>query len=116
MEHPCILLLDELTSHLDMTSIDALALAIKDFEGGVVIVSSNFLLISQVAEELWEVADKTIHNLAKDEISIVDYKRNLVKHSTVSPPSSDRVLIVMQVRPNCKRPRLISKSATKWKR
>jgi energy-coupling factor transporter ATP-binding protein EcfA2 len=36
MEHPHILLLDELTNHLDKDSIDALAKAIKEFEGGFV--------------------------------------------------------------------------------
>lgn len=82
-----------------MASIDALALAIKEFEGGVVIVSHDFRmtlplslgvlslivcplgLISQVAEELWEVADKKIKNLTKSDITIVDYKKNLVKQS-----------------------------------
>ena len=36
--------------------------------------------IGQVAEELWEVANKTIRNLTKDEV-IHDYKGNLIKRS-----------------------------------
>lgn len=81
MENPHILLLDEPTNHLDMSSIDALANAIKEFEGGVVIVSHDFRLISQVAEELWEVKDRKIVNLTKQDISIQDYKKLLMKNS-----------------------------------
>ena len=81
MENPHILLLDEPTNHLDMSSIDALANAIKDFEGGVVIVSHDFRLISQVANELWEVKDRKIVNLTKQDISIQDYKKILMNNS-----------------------------------
>ena len=38
-------------------------------------------LISQVAEELWEVKDRKIKNLTKEDITIVDYKNLLVKNS-----------------------------------
>ena len=68
----------------------------EEFEGSVVIVSHGFResklffllilsffigLISQVAEELLEVPNKTIKNLTKHDISIVDYKKNLVRES-----------------------------------
>ena len=39
-------------------------------------------LISQVAEELWEVKGRKIKNLTKEDITIVDYKKILVKNST----------------------------------
>ncbi|CDZ98834.1 p-loop containing nucleoside triphosphate hydrolase protein [Phaffia rhodozyma] len=81
MEYPSVILLDEPTNHLDMESIDALADAIKHFSGGVVIVSHDFRLISQVAEEIWEVKDKDIINLTKQGMTIVDYKNMLAKRS-----------------------------------
>lgn len=84
MDQPHILLLDEPTNHLDMGSIDALALAVKEFEGGVVIVSHDFRLISQVADELWEVKDRKIYNLSKSDINIQQYKGMLQKKSEAS--------------------------------
>jgi len=57
---PHILLLDEPTNHLDMESIDALALAIQEFSGGLVLVSHDMRLISQVAKEIWICDNKTV--------------------------------------------------------
>uniref|UniRef100_A0A1J3GVL4 ABC transporter F family member 4 n=1 Tax=Noccaea caerulescens TaxID=107243 RepID=A0A1J3GVL4_NOCCA len=65
MSKPHILLLDEPTNHLDMQSIDALADALDEFSGGVVLVSHDSRLISRVCEneeksQIWVVEDGTV--------------------------------------------------------
>lgn len=70
-----MLLLDEPTNHLDIETIDALADAIKAWNGGLVLVSHDFRLINQVAEEIWECNRGTI---TKWEGDIVSYKENLI--------------------------------------
>lgn len=44
----CACLQDEPTNHLDMETIDSLARAINNWDGGMVLVSHDFRLISQV--------------------------------------------------------------------
>eukprot|EP00668_Euglena_longa_P015956 GGOE01020143.1.p1 GENE.GGOE01020143.1~~GGOE01020143.1.p1 ORF type:complete len:584 (+),score=193.32 GGOE01020143.1:58-1809(+) len=73
---PHILLLDEPTNALDMETIDSLAEAINDFEGGVVLVSHDIRLIAQVAEEIW-ICDHNQVTPFKGDIS--DYKDHIRK-------------------------------------
>ncbi|XP_005187164.1 ATP-binding cassette sub-family F member 2 [Musca domestica] len=73
---PHLLLLDEPTNHLDMETIDALADAINDFDGGMVLVSHDFRLINQVAEEIWICENETV---TKWNGNILDYKDALKK-------------------------------------
>jgi len=72
--NPHVLLLDEPTNHLDMECIDALARAINNFSGGLVLVSHDFRLIGQVAKEIWVCDKKTI---AKWKGDIQSYKKHL---------------------------------------
>ncbi|KAI3643989.1 hypothetical protein MP228_010153 [Amoeboaphelidium protococcarum] len=52
-----LLMLDEPTNFLDMETIDALAEGINEFDGGVVLISHDFRLINQVAEEIWVIEE-----------------------------------------------------------
>lgn len=75
MQNPHILLLDEPTNAFDMEGIDALAEAINAYTGGVVLVSHDFRLLSQVAREIW-VVDNGIKKWSGD---IKSYKDSLKK-------------------------------------
>merc|ERR1711959_561573 len=50
---PHIVILDEPTNYLDRDALGALTLAIKEFEGGVIIISHNKEFCNAVATEKW---------------------------------------------------------------
>ena len=56
-----LLLLDEPTNHLDVEAIDWLARHLAAAARSVVVVSHDRALLDTVCEELWEVADGTVH-------------------------------------------------------
>ena len=74
---PHILLLDEPTNHLDMESIDALAKAVNEYAGGMVLVSHDMRLISQVAKEIWICDEKKITMYKGD---IQNFKMDMRAH------------------------------------
>ena len=75
------MLLDEPTNHLDMQSIDALADALDEFTGGVVLVSHDSRLISRVCDdeersEIWIVENGTVEKFPD---TFDEYKAELVR-------------------------------------
>jgi ATP-binding cassette subfamily F protein 2 len=77
LEAPNILLLDEPTNGLDIPTIDSLADAINDFNGGVCVVSHDFRLLDKIAKDIFVVEDKTA---TRWDGSITEYKNKLAKN------------------------------------
>src|ERR1700751_3062321 len=69
---PSMIILDEPTNHLDIDSRAALAEAINDFPGAVIMVSHDRYLIDACADRLWVVADHAVSNFDGD---LDDYRR-----------------------------------------
>eukprot|EP00794_Sanderia_malayensis_P016198 gene16198-17828_t len=73
---PDIIILDEPTNNLDIESIDALADAINDFTGGVIIVSHDARLILETDCRLWVVEDQAIEEIDGD---FDDYRTEILE-------------------------------------
>jgi ATP-binding cassette subfamily F protein 3 len=63
---PHLLILDEPTNHLDIEAREALAEALNDFPGAVVLISHDWHLVEMVADRLWLVADGTVRPFVGD--------------------------------------------------
>ena len=69
---PNLLLLDEPTNHLDLEMREALAEALNDFEGAIVLVSHDRSLLGLVCDSFWRVADGRVEPFDGD---LDDYAR-----------------------------------------
>ena len=74
-QRPNLLLLDEPTNHLDLATREALAMALNEFEGTVMLVSHDRSLLRSVCDEFWLVSHGGIEPFEGD---LDDYQRYLL--------------------------------------
>jgi ATP-binding cassette subfamily F protein 3 len=84
---PHMIILDEPTNHLDIDSRAALAEAINEFPGAVIMVSHDRYLIESCADQLWVVADRTVTPYDGD---LDDYRRLVLSARGMRASSRDR--------------------------
>ena len=72
---PNMIILDEPTNHLDIDSRAALAEAINEFRGAVIMVSHDRYLIESCADRLWVVAERAVTPYDGD---LDDYRRTVL--------------------------------------
>src|SRR6266404_4303203 len=84
---PNMIILDEPTNHLDIDSRAALAEAINDYPGAVIMVSHDRYLIEACADQLWVVADRAVTNFDGD---LDDYRRMVLSARGMRTTSRDR--------------------------
>jgi ATP-binding cassette, subfamily F, member 3 len=85
---PNLLLLDEPTNHLDLDMREALADAINDYPGALVLVSHDRHLLGLVCDRFWRVADGGAQPFDGD---LDDYARWLRQRDASPAVSSDTV-------------------------
>jgi ATP-binding cassette subfamily F protein 3 len=84
---PNMIILDEPTNHLDIDSRAALAEAINEFPGAVIMVSHDRYLIESCADQLWIVADRTVTNYDGD---LDEYRRLVLTSRNGEPAPRER--------------------------
>lgn len=81
MNQPHILILDEPSNHLDTQGLDALAEALNNFKGGILMVSHDVTIIDKVCNEIWVSEDNTVKKFPG---TIHDYKKHILESADVA--------------------------------
>ncbi|KAK3988455.1 [NU+] prion formation protein 1 [Cladorrhinum sp. PSN332] len=68
--NPHLLVLDEPTNFLDRDSLGGLAVAIRDFKGGVVMISHNEEFVGALANETWHVDNGRMTHRSSNNIAL----------------------------------------------
>ena len=86
-QNPHALILDEVTNHLDIMTVDALMDGLKEYQGAVVVVSHDVRFINSTCKELWVCEDGGLSKFKPDGVSsesgILEYKKKILKENEV---------------------------------
>ncbi|KIX06686.1 uncharacterized protein Z518_04662 [Rhinocladiella mackenziei CBS 650.93] len=74
LTNPHILVLDEPSNHLDIEAMDALSTALRQFQGGVLMVSHDVTMLQNVCTSLWVCDKGTVEKFPGD---INSYKKKI---------------------------------------
>ena len=74
LTNPHILVLDEPSNHLDIEAMDALSAALRNFGGGVLMVSHDVTMLQTVCDSLWVCDNGTVEKFPGD---VKAYKKRI---------------------------------------
>ena len=81
LTNPHILVLDEPSNHLDIEAMDALSLALKNFQGGVLMVSHDVTMLQTVCNSLWVCDNGSVEKFDGD---VKAYKKRITAQADAS--------------------------------
>ncbi|MEO7298830.1 MAG: ABC-F family ATP-binding cassette domain-containing protein [Verrucomicrobiota bacterium] len=96
---PNLLLMDEPTTHLDMSSIDALVYALKQFEGTLVFISHDVYFIRALANQVLHVNAGTLTPYAGDYQYYLDKSKATSAREALTAGAKEEVKIKNTARP-----------------
>ena len=90
LDPPNLLLMDEPTTHLDLSSVDALLQALSQFEGTLIFISHDVYFIRALANHVVHVQDGHLKHYPGDYQYYVDKSAALAKALAAPPPDPNR--------------------------
>ncbi|KAK4638318.1 uncharacterized protein CLAFUR5_02103 [Fulvia fulva] len=81
LTNPHILVLDEPSNHLDIEAMDALSTALRNFEGGVLMVSHDVTMLQNVCTSLWVCDNGTVEHFPG---TVAQYKKRITEQADQS--------------------------------
>jgi ATP-binding cassette subfamily F protein 3 len=81
LTNPHILVMDEPSNHLDIEAMDALAEALREFQGGVLMVSHDVTMLQTVCTSLWVCDHGTVEKFPGD---VQAYKKRITAQANAA--------------------------------